>query len=44
MGKCEHVYSLHGLLTGTVIQMGHSLAVEDTQNTQSMDRLQVEAV
>jgi len=31
MGEGEHVYSLHGLLTGTVIQIGHSLAVEDTQ-------------
>ncbi|MEH2339883.1 ATP-binding protein [Nostoc sp.] len=31
MGEGEHVYSLHGLLTGTVIQMGHSLAVEDAQ-------------
>ncbi|MEH2151875.1 GAF domain-containing sensor histidine kinase [Nostoc sp.] len=31
MGEGEHIYSLHGLLTGTVIQMGHSLAVEDVQ-------------
>ncbi|QMS88154.1 GAF domain-containing protein [Nostoc edaphicum CCNP1411] len=31
MGEGEHVYSLHGLLTGTVIKIGHSLAVEDAQ-------------
>ncbi|MEI1375451.1 ATP-binding protein [Nostoc sp. UHCC 0926] len=31
MGESEHVYSLHNLLTGTVIQMGQSLAVEDAQ-------------
>ncbi|MEH2440943.1 GAF domain-containing sensor histidine kinase [Nostoc sp.] len=31
MGEGEHVYSLHGLLTGTVIKMGHSLAVKDAQ-------------
>ncbi|AFY33221.1 GAF domain-containing sensor histidine kinase [Calothrix sp. PCC 7507] len=31
MGEGEHVYSLHGSLTGTVIQMGHSLAVKDAQ-------------
>lgn len=29
MGEGEHVYSLHGLLTGTVIEMGRPLAVED---------------
>ncbi len=29
LGEGEQVYSLHGLLTGTVIQVGHSLAVED---------------
>lgn len=29
MGEGEHVYSLHGSLTGTVIETGHSLAVED---------------
>jgi signal transduction histidine kinase len=29
MGEGEHVYSLHGALTGTVIETGHSLAVED---------------
>ncbi|NJL64862.1 MAG: GAF domain-containing protein [Methylacidiphilales bacterium] len=33
MGEGEHVYSLHGQLTGSVIQMGCSLAVEDaTEN------------
>ncbi|MFH7026772.1 MAG: ATP-binding protein [Heteroscytonema crispum UTEX LB 1556] len=33
MGEGEHIYSLHGLLTGTVIQIGCSLAVEDaTEN------------
>ncbi|MBW4683516.1 MAG: GAF domain-containing protein [Komarekiella atlantica HA4396-MV6] len=32
MGEGEHVYSLHGSLTGTVIQIGHSLAVEDAKN------------
>lgn len=35
MGEGEHVYSLHGQLTGTVIQIGCSLAVEDaTQNSE----------
>lgn len=29
LGAGEHIYALHGLLTGTVIQIGHSLAVED---------------
>ncbi|WP_413198877.1 ATP-binding protein [Nostoc piscinale] len=29
MGEGEHVYSLHGLLTGTVIDIGRPLAVED---------------
>ncbi|MBU7583111.1 MAG: GAF domain-containing protein [Nostoc sp. TH1S01] len=29
MGKGEHIYSLHGLLTGTVIEIGRPLAVED---------------
>lgn len=29
LGEGEHIYSLHGLLTGTVIQIGRSLAVED---------------
>lgn len=29
LGDGEQVYSLHGLLTGTVIKIGHSLAVED---------------
>jgi signal transduction histidine kinase len=29
MGEGTHTYSLHGLLTGTVIEIGHSLAVED---------------
>ena len=29
LGDGEHVYSLHGLLTGTVIQLGRPLAVED---------------
>lgn len=29
LGEAEQVYSLHGLLTGTVIQIGRSLAVED---------------
>jgi signal transduction histidine kinase len=29
MGEGEHVYSLHGQLTGTVIEIGCSLAVED---------------
>jgi signal transduction histidine kinase len=33
MGEGEHIYSLHGQLTGTVIQIGSSLAVEDaTEN------------
>jgi signal transduction histidine kinase len=31
MGEGEHVYSLHGLLTGTVIKIGCSLAVEDAK-------------
>lgn len=31
MGEGEHIYSLHGLLTGTVIQIGCSLAVEDAK-------------
>ncbi|MEH2059022.1 MAG: ATP-binding protein [Nostoc sp.] len=31
MGEGEHIYALHGLLTGTVIETGHSLAVEDAQ-------------
>jgi signal transduction histidine kinase len=31
IGEGEHIYSLHGSLTGTVIQTGHSLAVEDAQ-------------
>ena len=31
MGEGEHIYSLHGSLTGTVIQIGCSLAVEDAQ-------------
>jgi signal transduction histidine kinase len=31
MGEGEHVYALHGLLTGTVIQIGRSLAVKDAQ-------------
>ncbi|MBD6618500.1 GAF domain-containing protein [Komarekiella sp. 'clone 1'] len=31
MGEGEHVYSLHGSLTGSVIQIGQSLAVEDAQ-------------
>ncbi|MCW5315705.1 GAF domain-containing protein [Nostoc sp. KVJ3] len=31
MGEGEHIYSLHGLLTGTVIQMGQSLAVKDAR-------------
>lgn len=30
MGAGEHVYALHGTLTGTVIELGRSLAVEDT--------------
>ncbi|MBD2664091.1 GAF sensor signal transduction histidine kinase [Richelia sinica FACHB-800] len=29
MGAGEHIYALHGSLTGTVIELGHSLAVED---------------
>ncbi|MUG96913.1 GAF domain-containing protein [Scytonema sp. UIC 10036] len=29
MGKGEHVYSLHGLLTNTVVKTGRSLVVED---------------
>ncbi|AUT03148.1 ATPase [Nostoc sp. CENA543] len=29
MGAGEHLYSLHGSLTNTVIESGHSLAVED---------------
>jgi signal transduction histidine kinase len=29
MGEGEHIYSLHGSLTGTVIKTGQSLAVED---------------
>ncbi|AFY47818.1 signal transduction histidine kinase [Nostoc sp. PCC 7524] len=29
MGEGEHVYSLHGSLTGTVMETGNSLAVED---------------
>ncbi|MCC5634655.1 GAF domain-containing protein [Nostoc sp. CHAB 5844] len=29
MGQGEHIYSLHGLLTGTVIEIGRPLAVED---------------
>jgi signal transduction histidine kinase len=29
MGEGEHVYSLHGSLTGTVIEMGQLLTVED---------------
>jgi signal transduction histidine kinase len=31
MGEGEHIYSLHGSLTGTVIHIGHSLAVEDVK-------------
>ncbi|NMG08184.1 GAF domain-containing sensor histidine kinase [Brasilonema sp. UFV-L1] len=31
MGEGEHIYSLHGLLTGTVIEIGCSLAVEDAK-------------
>ncbi|GAC1498279.1 MAG: hypothetical protein NVS2B14_12080 [Chamaesiphon sp.] len=31
MGMGEHIYSLHGSLTGTVIKIGHSLAVEDAK-------------
>jgi signal transduction histidine kinase len=31
MGEDEHLYSLHGSLTGTVLQIGHSLAVEDVR-------------
>ncbi|WP_366837665.1 hypothetical protein [Nostoc sp. LPT] len=31
MGEGEHIYSLHGFLTGTVIKMGQSLAVKDAQ-------------
>ncbi|MBN3885820.1 MAG: ATP-binding protein [Nostoc sp.] len=31
MGEGEHIYSLHGLLTGTVIKMGESLAIKDAQ-------------
>lgn len=31
MGEGEHIYSLHGSLTGTVIQNGCSLAVEDAK-------------
>jgi signal transduction histidine kinase len=35
MGEGEHVYSLHGQLTGTVIQIGCSLEVEDaTENSE----------
>jgi signal transduction histidine kinase len=35
MGEGEHIYSLHGQLTGTVIQIGCSLAVEDvTENSE----------
>ncbi|BCL34497.1 GAF domain-containing sensor histidine kinase [Nostoc sp. MS1] len=29
MGEGEHIYSLHGSLTGTVVETGRSLAVED---------------
>lgn len=29
LGDGEHVYSLHGLLTGTVIKIGRPLAIED---------------
>jgi signal transduction histidine kinase len=31
MGEGEHIYSLHGTLTGTVIEFGCSLAVEDAK-------------
>jgi signal transduction histidine kinase len=31
IGEGKHVYSLHGLLTGTVIKMRRSLAVEDCE-------------
>ncbi|ARV63047.1 ATPase [Nostocales cyanobacterium HT-58-2] len=31
IGEGEHIYTLHGSLTGTVIQIGHSLAVEDAK-------------
>lgn len=31
LGEGEHVYSLHGLLTNTVVQTGKSLAVDDAQ-------------
>ncbi|BAZ41026.1 GAF sensor signal transduction histidine kinase [Calothrix sp. NIES-4101] len=31
MGEGEHIYSLHGQLTGTVINIGCSLAVEDAK-------------
>ncbi|MBW4626628.1 MAG: GAF domain-containing protein [Brasilonema octagenarum HA4186-MV1] len=31
MGEGEHIYSLHGSLTGTVIEIGHSLAVENAE-------------
>lgn len=31
MGEGEHIYSLHGSLTDTVIKIGHSLAVEDVK-------------
>lgn len=29
MGEGEHLYSLHGSLTGSVMESGHSLAIED---------------
>lgn len=31
MGEGKHIYSLHGLLTGTVIRIGCSLTVEDAK-------------
>lgn len=31
MGEGEHIYSLHGLLTGTVVQTGRVLVVEDAR-------------
>ena len=34
MGEGDHTYSLHGLLTDTVVQTGRSLVVEDARLTE----------
>ncbi len=33
LGEGEHIYSLHGTLTNTVVSTGKTLQVEDTQNS-----------